>query len=231
MRLRLGATAAGVALIAAAVLGFGLASHPDVAGSNGVQPLFNIVFLQGGVRYCQQLPALPAKTDELQLGVSRTSGATRGLDVVLVDRRGRLARGSQDRVAPGSVTVRLDRPTPPHAIRHAGVCFTNPAGGEIVLAGETKRCTPRDTGVGIAAPCIHPQDKPAGEKYRWLVGIRFLRSGSTSWLSEANVILDRFGIGQAGSFGIWAAWVAVVLAAVAAALALWWLARNHPSNP
>lgn len=230
MRLRLGAAAAGVILIAAAVLAFSLASHPVVAGSNGIQPLNDVVFLQGGVRYCQQLPRLPAETSRLQLLVSRTSGPARDLNVAIVDSRGPLARGRASRVA-GNLTIRLDRPTPTRGVRHAGACFTNPGGGEIVLAGETKRCTPRDTGIGPSAPCVHPIQKPPGEKYRWLVGIRFLRSGSTSWLSQAHLILDRFGLGQAGWFWTWAAWLAAVLAALSAALALWWLDREPRSNP
>ena len=231
MRLRLGATAAGVVLIVAAVLAFSLASHSAVAGTNDVQPLYDTVFLQKGVRYCQQVPSLPAETDAVQIRVSRASAQAGALEVLLVDSSGQLARGRTDRAATGEQTIQLDRSTPQHGVRHAGACFTNPGDGEIVLAGETKRCTPRDTGIGTAAPCVHPLQKPAGEKYRWLVGMRFLHSGSTSWLSEANVILDRFGLGQAGWFGKWAAWLAVVLAAASAALALWWLGRGQRSNP
>lgn len=230
MRVRLGATAAGVLLIAAAVLAFSLASHPAVAGSNSVEPLYDTVFLDEGVRYCQQLPSLPAETDRVELRVTRTTGPAHALDVGIVDRKGTLARGRASRVAAGSLTIQLDRPTPAQGVRHAGACFTNPDGGEIVLAGETKRCTPRDTGIGPSAPCVHPIQKPRGEKYRWLVGIRFLRSGSTSWLSDANVILDRFGLGQAGWFGKWAVWLAAALAALAAGLALWWVGREPRSG-
>ena len=116
-------------------------------------------------------------------------------------------------------------------MRHAGVCFLNVGSSEIILNGETKRCTSRDTGIGLSAPCVHPADKPPGQKYRWLVGVRFLRSGSTDWLSQAHVILDRFGFGQAGWFGEWAAWLAAVLAVLSAALALWWLGREPRPNP
>ncbi len=114
---------------------------------------------------------------------------------------------------------------------HAGVCFLNVGSSEVILNGETKRCTTRDTGIGLSAPCVHPADKPPGQKYRWLVGVRFLRSGSTDWLSQAHVILDRFGFGQAGWFGKWAAWLAAVLAVLSAALALWWLGRGPRPNP
>jgi hypothetical protein len=232
MRLRLGAAAAGVVLIAAGVLAFSLAKHPAVAGSNEVQPLYDTVFLEKGrARYCQQLPSLPAETSRLQVRVSQTSGPVHGLDVAIMDARGRLARGRASQVGAGDLTISLDRPTPARGIRHAGVCFANPGRGEIVLAGETKRCTPRDTGIGPAAPCVHPVQKPPGEKYRWLVGVRFLRSGSTSWLSEANLMLDRFGLGQAGWFGEWAAWLAAAFAALAVALALWWVAREPRSEP
>src|SRR6476469_393328 len=93
MRLRLGATAAGVALIAAAVLGYAFAAHPMVAGTNGIDPLYDTVFLQGGVPYCQQEPALPSETSRVQVRVSRTSGTTQSLRVVIVDRRGGIARG------------------------------------------------------------------------------------------------------------------------------------------
>jgi hypothetical protein len=231
MRIRLGAAAAGVLLITAAALGFSLADHPVVAGSNGIQPFSGVVFLKGGVRYCQQLPHLPADVTRLKMQVLHADGAG-SLDVLVVDRNGRLARGSVPRVRPGSVTVRLDRPTPQSGVRHAGVCFTNPDGGEIVLAGETKRCTPRDRNIGPAAPCqAAPPLHPANEKFRWLVGVRYLRSGSTSWLAQAGVILDRFGFAQAGWFGTWALWLAGFLAAAAVALALWWLIREPEANP
>ena len=231
MRLRLGAAAAGVALITAAVLGFALAAHPVVAGTNGIDPLYDTVFLRGGVPYCQQVPDLPSETSRVQVRVSRMSGATRSLRVVIVDRRGRIARGEAPVAGGGNLTVELDRATPEHRIRHAGACFTNLDRGEIVLAGETKRCTPRDTGAGTTAPCLHPSSKPPGEKYRWLVGMRFLRSGSTSWLSDANLILDRFELGQAGWFGAWAVWLAAALALIAAALALWWIGTEPRSDP
>src|SRR3954447_229296 len=230
MRLRLGATVAGVLLIAATVLGFSLASHPSAAGTNNVEPLYDTVFLSKGVHYCQQLPTVPGNTSRVQLRVTRRSGPATSLEVALIDSSGVLSRGRASQVRTGNLTIDLDRPVPPRGIRHAGACFTNPGGGEIVLAGETKRCTPRDSGVGPAAPCLHPVQKPAGEKYRWLVGIRFLRSGSTSWLSERSVILDRFGLGQAGWFGTWAAWLAAVLAALATVLAFWWLAREPVSE-
>ena len=139
MRLRLGAAAAGVALITAAVLGFALAAHPVVAGTNGIDPLYDTVFLRGGVPYCQQVPDLPSETSRVQVRVSRMSGATRSLRVVIVDRRGRIARGEAPVAGGGELTVELDRATPEHRIRHAGACFTNLDGGEIVLAGETKR--------------------------------------------------------------------------------------------
>jgi hypothetical protein len=226
MRLRLGAAAAGVGLIAAAVLAYSLASRPPVAGTNRVAPLYDTVFLSGGLRYCQQVPSLPARTDRVQLRVSRTSGPAHSLELLIVDDRGRLARGQAARVWPGYLTVELDRPTPDRGIRHAGACFTNTGRGQIVLSGETKRCTPRDSGIGVAAPCLHPEHKPPGERYRWLVGLRFLHPGSTSWLSERDVILDRFGLSQAGWFGKWAAWLAGALALLAAGLALWWLWRD-----
>jgi hypothetical protein len=231
MRLRLGAMVAGALLIAAAVLAFSLARHPVVAGSNEVEPLYDTVFLRDGVKYCQQLPSLPAQTSGLQVRVTRRSGSARALDVVVVGPRGRLARAPATRAVTGELTIRLDHATPDHGIRHAGVCFTNPGGGEIVLAGETKRCTPRDTRRGTSAPCLHPSQKPAGERYRWLVGVRFLHSGSTSWLSRAGLILDRFGLAQAGWFGTWAAWLAAALAAAAVALALWWLGREPRYSP
>ena len=61
--------------------------------------------------------------------------------------------------------------------------------------------------------------------------MRYLRSGSTDWLSQASVILDRFGLAQAGWFGTWALWLAGAFAALAVALALWWLIRDPRANP
>lgn len=226
MRLRLGAAAAGVALIAAAVAAFSLARHPVVAGNNGIQPLFDTLFLESGVKYCQQVPSLPAGVSKLQLVVNGTSGSAPDLRVVLVGPGGRLARGRVSPVTAGEQLVGLDQPTPAEPTRHAGACFQNAGDGEIVIAGETKRCTPRDTQIGLFAPCIHPSHKPPGEKYRWLAGLRFVRDGSTNLLSEANFILDRFGLGQAGWFGTWAAWLAAAMALAATGLALWWLTRR-----
>jgi hypothetical protein len=232
MRLRIGAAAAGVVLLAAGVLTFSLAAHPVVAGSNGIQPFGGVVFLKGGVRYCQQLPHLPSRTEGLKLMVTGATGGAETLDVLVVDRGGRIASGSIPRVRPGYATVWLNHRTPSGGVRHAGVCFTNPDGGEIALAGETKRCTPRDLNIGPSAPCLTtPGLHPPDQKFRWLVGIRYLRAGSTNWLSQAGVILDRFGLAQAGWFGTWALWLAGVLAALAVALALWWLIREPRTNP
>jgi hypothetical protein len=230
MRARLGATAAGVVLIAAAVLGFSLAKHPAVAGTNDVDPLYDTVFLHGGVRYCQQVPSLPAEVSAVQIHVSRASGSNPVLEVLVVGPGGRLGDGRAAHVSGGDLEIRLRPVTPEHGVRHAGICFTDASDGKIVLSGETKRCTARDTGAGVAAPCVHPANKPPGEKYRWLVGIRFLKRGSTDWLSQRNQIIDRFGLGQAGWFGKWAAWLAVVLAILSAALALWWLVRDPRSE-
>lgn len=232
MRVRVGAVAAGVVLIAAGVLTFSIAAHPVVAGSNGIQPFGGTVFLKGGVRYCQQLPHLPAETSGLKLMVLRAPGGARVLDVLVVGQKGRIASGAIRHVSTGYVTVRLDHPTPRRGIRHAGACFTNPGTGEIVLAGETKRCTSRDLGIGPSAPCVTtPGLHPADQKFRWLVGVRYLRSGSTDWLSQANVILDRFGLAQAGWFGRWALWLAGAFAALGVALALWSLIREPRANP
>ena len=231
MRIRVAAAAAGVLLITAGAFAFSVAAHPVVAGNNGIQPFGGVVFLQGGDRYCQQLPHLPADVSRLKFQVLKVRGGAHALDVLVADPGGKIARGGVAHVRPGFVTVRLDRPTPNHGIRHAGVCFANPDGGEIVFAGETKRCTPRDLGVGPAAPCLTtPGLHPTDQKFRWLVAVRYLRSGSTSWLSEAGVILDRFGLAQAGWFGTWVAWIAGLLALLAAAVGLWWVVRPDEST-
>jgi hypothetical protein len=227
---RRGAVAAGVVLIAVAVATFSLARHPVIAGNNGIQPLFDTLFLDHGIKYCQQVPSLPADVSKVELAVTRSSGPASVLRFVLVGPDGRIARGRLPQLTPGGHIVRLDRPTPPHPVRHAGACFESTGDGQIVIAGETKRCSPRDTHRGVTAPCIHPEEKPRGEKYRWLAGLRFLRDGSTSWLSEADVILARFRLSQAGWFGTWAAWLAAALAVAATALALWWLARRPEAS-
>jgi hypothetical protein len=228
MRLKLGAAAAGVLLILAAVIPFSLAAHPVVAGSNGIQPYSGTVFLKGGVRYCQQAPHLPADVSRLKMLVTKASGGAKALEVLVVDRRGRIASGTVSQVRAGYIAVRLNKPTPKSGIPHAGICFTNPGTGEIVLAGETKRCTPRDLNIGPAAPCATTPGLDG--EYRWLVGVRYLRSGSASWLSQAGVILDRFGFAQAGWFGTWALWLAGAVAALAVALAFWWLIREPRAN-
>ena len=232
MRIRVAAAAAGVLLILAGIFAFSVTAHPVVAGSNGIQPFGGVVFLQAGDRYCQQLPHLPADVSRLKMQVLKTRGGASSLDVLLVDPEGRVAKGGVAHLRPGFVTVRLDQPTPEHGIRHAGVCFANPGRGEIVFAGETKRCTPRDRGIGPAAPCLTtPGLHPMDQKFRWLVAVRYLRSGSTSWLGESGVILDRFGLAQAGWSGTWVAWFAGLLALLAAGLGLWWVTKGDESAP
>lgn len=231
MRVRIAAAAAGVLLIAASVLAFSLTSHPAVAGTNDVNPTYQTLHLHIGT-YCQPLPRLPAQTSRLQVRILKRDSPRRGFEILILDARGReLTDGRAYRVAPGTLTIGLHPLPPRRGAEHAWACFIMRKHGEIVFLGEVKRCVLRHTGFSLPAPCFRRTDKPADKRFRWMVGIRFLRSGSTSWLSQANLILDRFGLGQAGVFGVWAAWLAAVLAVLGVGLALWWLIREPWSNP
>lgn len=211
MSRRLAAGAAGAALIATAVLAFALGKHPVVAGTNTAAPFEAAVRLPAGVTRCQVVSRVPRAT-HVRVVVDSARGLSRELRVAVVDRRGRIARGTRTRPPLGGVVVHLHQRTRP--THPAKLCFTNSGGGKIVLAGESKR-VPRSSSAGGRSP---------------VASVVFLRPGLSSWASRRDQIADRFANAQPGEHGERWLWVAVALAITAAGLAFWWAVfRLEPS--
>src|SRR3954469_20364571 len=95
MRPRRVAGAAGVILIAAAVLAFALSSDPPKAGTNTVEPAVPSVFLGGRAQHCQRISRVPAESTRVQVIVTRLVEGARRLRVDVVKRGNVVATGTQ----------------------------------------------------------------------------------------------------------------------------------------
>ena len=203
MSRRLVALAAGVILIAAAVLAFALSSNPPKAGTNTVEPNVPSVFLGRGAQHCQRVSRVPAETSRVQVIVTRLTEGARRLRVE-VTKRGNVVSSGTQQVVPVVNRIRLHPHTP--AVRRAQICFSNPGKGRIAISGGPKRL-PGARG-------------RSGEK-RPVASLIFLRHGSASWVSQTGTIADRYANAQTGPLGGWSLWAAALLAIAAAALAIW----------
>jgi hypothetical protein len=203
MRRRLVAGAAGVIIIAAAVLAFALSSNPPKAGTNTVEPYVPSVFLGRGAQHCQRVSRVPAETSRVQVIVTRLTEGARRLRVE-VTKGGNVVSSGTQQVVPVVNRIRLHPHT--HAVRRAQVCFSNPGKGRIAISGGPKRLP-------------GPRGR-SGEK-RPVASLIFLRHGSASWVSQTGTIADRYANAQTGPLGGWSLWAAALLAIVAAALAIW----------
>jgi hypothetical protein len=211
MRARLVAAAAGIAVIAAAALAFSLGSHPVVAGTNTAEPLYETVAVPASERRCQRIARVPGGADRIQIWVTRFAGAPPMLLATLRDPSGRIAAG-EARFGLGESRIELESRT--RAGHRATFCLSNPGRDWVALAGETKRLPP--------APGRSRKER------RGVASVIFLEPGSETWASRTGEIVDRFGYGLVGAIGTWALWVAALLAAVAAGLALWLVTRPDP---
>jgi hypothetical protein len=211
MRARLVAAAAGIAIIAAAVLAFSFSSHPVVAGTNSVEPMYATVVVPASERRCQRVARVPAGADRLQIWVAAFSGPPPVVMVTLRDASGRIAVGDA-RVSRGEMPIELGSRT--RAGHRATLCFSDLGTGGVVLAGERKRLPP--------APGRNREER------RGVASAIFLEPGSETWASRAGEIVTRFGYGLVGAVGTWALWVGFVLAFVASALSLWLAIRPDP---
>ena len=203
MSRRLVALAAGVILIAAAVVAFALSSNPPKAGTNTVEPNVPSVFLGRGAQHCQRVSRVPAETSRVQVIVTRLTEGARRLRVE-VTKRGNVVSSGTQQVVPVVNRIRLHPHTP--AVRRAQICFSNPGKGRIAISGGPKRL-PGARG-------------RSGEK-RPVASLIFLRHGSASWVSQTGTIADRYANAQTGPLGGWSLWAAALLAIAAAALAIW----------
>jgi hypothetical protein len=203
VRHRLVAGAAGVILIAAAVLAFGLSSTPPKAGTNTVEPIVPSVFLGRRAQHCQRISRVPADATRAQVIVTRLTEGARRLRVQITKRGNVVSSGTQ-LVVPVINRIRLHPHTP--AVRRAQICFSNPSKGRIAISGGPKRL-PGARG-------------RTGEK-RPVASVIFLRHGSASWASQTGTISDRYANAQTGPLGGWSLWAAALLAIGAAGLAIW----------
>ena len=203
MSRRLVALAAGVILIAAAVLAFALSSNPPKAGTNTVEPNVPSVFLGRGAQHCQRVSRVPAETSRVQVIVTRLTEGARRLRVE-VTKRGNVVSSGTQQVVPVVNRIRLHPHTP--AVRRAQICFSNPGKGRIAISGGPKRL---------------PGARGRNGEKRPVASLIFLRHGSASWVSQTGAIADRYANAQTGPLGGWSLWAAALLAIAAAALAIW----------
>ena len=203
MRRRLVAGAAGVILIAAAVIAFALNSSPVRAGTNTVEPSVPSVFLGPDAQHCQRISRVPANATRVEVIVTRLTEGARRLRVEIID-SGRVVASGTQLVTPVINRIRLHPHTP--AARRARICFSNPGKGRIAISGGPKRL---------------PGARGKNGERRPIGSVIFLRHGSSSWLSQTGAIADRFANAQTGPLGGWSVWAAGLLAICAAALAIW----------
>jgi hypothetical protein len=200
---RLVAGAAGVILIAAAVLAFALSSNPPKAGTNTVEPIVPSVFLGREAQHCQRISRVPAGATRVQVIVTRLIEGARRLRVQIMERGNPVSSGTQQ-VVPVVNRIRL-HPHPPAGHR-ARICFSNPGKGRIGISGGPKRL---------------PGARGKNDERRLVASVIFLRHGSASWASQTGAIADRYANAQTGPLGGWSLWAAALFAIGAAALAIW----------
>lgn len=205
MKERLAASAAGLVLIAAALIAFSLSSRPVTAATNTLEAITPSVFLDPGGRECQLIGRIPARADRVKLLITYVTGGARHLHLEITDRRGLVATGDAKPVGIGETLVTLRPRT--RLSRRAQICFSNPGQGRIVLGGGPKR-------VPTTAPGPTAQRHDAAS-------VIFLRPGSASWISQTGNIADRYANAQTGPLGGWALWAAALLAICAAGLAIY----------
>ena len=203
MRHRLVAAAAGVILIAAAVIAFALDSNPVKAGTNTVEPSVPSVFLGAHAQHCQRISRVPPDANRVQVIVTRLTEGARRLRVEIFNAGHVVSSGTQQ-VIPIINRIRLHPHTP--AGHRARICFSNPGKGRIAISGGLKRL---------------PGARGKNGERRPIASVIFLRHGSASWVSQAGAIADRYANAQTGPLGGWAIWAAALLALGALGLAIW----------
>ena len=129
------------------------------------------------------------------------------------DVSGPFDKGVKKQAYPGTLAIGLDRVT--RSAHRGQICFVNRGRGRIVLAGERKRV----------------KAGPVAGQIRHTASTVFVRTHKSTWLARRNVIADRFENAQPGGFGGWSLWLALVLAAAATGLALWWLVFRLEDEP
>jgi hypothetical protein len=205
MTRRLAAAALGAALVLGVFLAYSLDERPVEAGSNRVAPFYAALPLPSGTQRCQSLTHVPAKASRVRLIGAVEPAEASAIRVSVLDPSGVNTKGTKKDLHSGALGIRLKRTT-----RYAArgrICFANLGTGRIVLAGEDKRV----------------RGSPVTGRRRGVPSVVFFRSHLSTWASRRDVIAERFANAQPGAFGGWSLWLAVLLAAAAVGLALWWL--------
>jgi hypothetical protein len=214
MTRRLAAAIAGGALILGVVAVYALGMHPMIGGSNKVAPLYAGPEVPKDAARCQSLVRVPAKAKRVRVVAAGVQHPPGKLRVKIGDASGPFDKGVKKQVYPGTLAIGLNRLT--RSAHRAQICFVNRGRGRIVLAGESKRFTHKAS---------------ATRKTRRVASVVFIRPHKSTWVARRDLIADRFANSQPGGFGEWSLWLAIVLAAVATGLALWWLVFRLENRP
>ncbi len=196
--------AAGLALIAVAVVAMLLHSPETVAATNGVAPATSLVSARENAQACQANETIPAGTTAIRLQIVATTGPRVSVQV----RQGRRLLRSGTLAPPwyGAV-VTVPIATVEHAVRHATVCFQlRDLSGAVQAYGSP---TP-------AAQAAQASGKPLPGR----LSIYYLRRGPQSWLSLAGDVAEHMELGRAASGSAIVVMIAA-LAAAAIALGAW----------
>jgi hypothetical protein len=204
------ALAAGLALLAVALV-IVLSGSPQVlAGTNGIEPLGNVLAsVPGGGSACQAGETLPAGSSAIRLSLGATAGPR---VAVAVRSNGEVVAHGVS--APGWLGDVVTIPVEPlgRAVRDATVCFA--------FAGAYERVS----FFGARTPA-----RGAARSGKGLlpgrVAVEYVRSGRSSWWSLALSVARRMGLGRARA-GTWIALFVGALMAAAIAAASWSLIRE-----
>jgi hypothetical protein len=206
------ALAAGFALIVLALVVVLSGSPQVLAGSNGIEPLGNVLTtVPGGGSACQAGETLPAGASAIRLSL----GATAGPRVAVAVRAGAggqiVAHGVSE---PGWLGNVVTIPIAPvaHTVRDATVCFA--------FAGAYERVSFFGLPSSASGAARSGRGALPGR-----VAIEYVRSGSASWWSRAVSVARRMGLGRAWA-GTWVALFVGALMAVCIAAASWSLIRE-----
>jgi hypothetical protein len=191
------AAAVGALLIAAAVLVAAVHSERRVAGTNLLAPLNPTVEVRPGGRACELIRHVPAGAGAVRL---RADGGGEVALRVGVSKGGRVLNRGRAEADDGPIVIPLEPET--EAVAGARLCVANAGSQAALLYGERKR--------GSEGP---------GD-YRYRFAVTFLEAESSSLLTRADVVAQRFGNGQAGALDSWALWLALLLGLAAGALAI-----------
>jgi hypothetical protein len=182
----------------------------SVAGTNGIPDAGEVATTQRATSACQGAETVPAGTTAVRL----TLAAEIGPRVIITARsaEGTITHGIRGAGWTGAaVTVHVQRVA--HTARGAQLCFAlaRPL-EEIELFG--RHTTGPDALIG-----------PRGERLPGRLGVEYLQSGHTSWLSLAPSIARRMGFGHAWG-GAWIVFALAVVMASAAGLMAWLALRG-----